>query len=268
MNTIRKAETYFASFWGKKWSAVTNARTAIARAHREFKWGPTPFGHPDMSDFWTGLRKCCDNTQRGQNALRPDTVRSITRRWMQLGTLDAVRNAFVAVVQTWGVKRISDVLRLHREHISLRGDGGYTLYIAQSKNDAIREGLKVALPATAHDGFNVSRVVSRFLTMTRGLPSGTPLLRSTDNGAWASSRFSSDAWNKALRKALAAEGFSEAQLTRLSSHSLRKGGYTALIRGGVAGDCAQRIIGHKSSRSAKPYMCRPLADLAAASRLI
>ena len=160
------------------------------------------------------------------------------------------------------------VQRIHREHVSLREDGGYTLFLAQSKNDAIRAGSTVALPAKAHDGFNVSRVVSRFLAMTRAIPNGTSLLRATDNGAWSSRRFSSDAWNKALRKALAAEGFSKVQLTRLSSHSLRKGGYTALIRKGVAADCAQRIIGHKSSRSAKPYMCRPLADLAAASRLI
>lgn len=269
MNKIWKAEAYFASFAGKKWSAVQNAKAAITRAHKEEKWGSTPFDHPDMADFWLGLRKCCDNTQQGQKALPPSLVRVIIQQWMGQQTHDAARNAFIAAVQTWGVKRISEVLNLCRKHIKVRRDGGFTLYIVKAKNDSIAAGQRVALPAKAGDGFDISRVVARFLSLTRELPSDEPLLQSTDcHGRWSGTPFSGDAWNKALRKALTAAGVHPSKLSKLSSHSLRKGGFTALVRADVPADCRQRIIGHKSSSSAGPYTCRPLADLAAASRLI
>jgi integrase len=218
-----------------------------------------------MRDFWRGLQKSCDNTQIGKNALQPATVRRIISRWLGTGTRTGIKNAFIAAAQFWGVKRASEILSLRRSQIRRDGSGGYSLYFHTQKNDPFGRGQRVPLPAKAHDGFDVAEIVRRFLDFTQPLGESAPLARSTVRDQWTPRPLTRDAWNRALRLALHEDGFSGHELHMLSSHSLRKGGYTALLRAGVPEDCARAVIGNKSSRSAAPYIRRPWSDLVAAA---
>lgn len=269
MDTKTKVRQFFASLRKGKWSGVVNARTALTRAHKDRRWPTPPFGHHGLADFWRGLRKACDNTQQGQDAIKPKTVRTVIAKWLAAKTGSGARNAFIAAVQFWGTRRISEVLRLTRRDIKPRADGGYTIMVRKQKNDPFGHGQRVPLPKTAHDGFDVSRPIRRFLRATEKLPDSQPLVRSIVKGnKWATRTLAAAAWNSALRKALKDTGIAERKLRRLSSHSLRKGGFTALVRAGAPRDCAQQLIGHKSAASANAYIRRPLLDLAKASSRI
>lgn len=295
---------YFTTFEGKRWTAVENARNAVNRFHKENHWRAPPFWHPRLTDFWRGLRKQCNNTKGGQAAVGQNLIRKVVRQWSAQGTLDAVRNAFMATAQYWGVRRFDEVRQptagpghvqpdttsartthtsgsdthgttrqvrnLRRVHINKRKDGGYTLTVVKQKNDPNKVGQRVPLPATAHDGFKISRVFDAFLRATSTLDGSSSLSRTTSQGgrSWSSRTLTNSAWNRALRKAFEEAGVPAKHLRRLSSHSLRKGGYTALIRAGVPADCAQQLIGHKSPASAEPYRKHSATDLVAAARRI
>jgi hypothetical protein len=127
----------------------------------------------------------------------------------------------------------------------------------------------IVLPATASDGFKVGKVVAKFLEATKHIPDGIGLIQSSEpNGSWTGRQFLLSAWNKALRTALSATGVPQDQLASLSSHSLRKGGFSTMVKAGVPLSCVQTIIGHKSAESARPYMKWNLADQEKAARKI
>lgn len=266
LDTRQKVRLYFATFaeQRRKWTAVTNARVALRRLHKERGLRPPPFDHDRLADFWRGLRKACDNTQGGQDAIDPERLRKVLTGWLTRGTNSALRNAFVAAVQFWGLRRISEVTALTRRDITAMQDGSYTLLVRKQKNDPFGYGQRVPIPAVAHDNFQVGTILRRFLEATRGLPDDSPLVRTTVREKWDTKVLANDAFNRALRQALLKAGEDPLRITQLSSHSLRKGGFTALARAGVPQDCAQRLIGHSSARSGRTYLKRPFDDLRAA----
>jgi hypothetical protein len=291
---------FFAFLEGRKWSAVKNFKNAISRHHLEQGWRRPPFDSSELSDFWRALKKRCDNTQEGKDAVHPGRLRIAIAFWLQKGSNVAVRNAFIAAVQFWGVKRFDEVRgktnmslwgigiarltpisrhepcafrrmqvkSLRRADIKGSEETGYSVIIGKQKNRP-NERQTIYLPARAYDGFPVSKVVSTFLAATESIPSKMTLARSCDSkNIWQANPLSNSAWNKALRAGFEAAGVPKSELQRISSHSLRKGGFTAMIRAGVPFDVAQQIIGHKSAESARPYLRRPQKDLLAAAKSI
>jgi integrase len=112
-------------------------------------------------------------------------------------------------------------------------------------------------------------MIARFLKAAADIPPQLPLVRGCQaGGAWLPGLLSNGAWNTALKKGLANAGVPADQLRSISSHSLRKAGFTAMIRAGVPVDVVQQVIGHKSPASARPYLRSTRADmLAAATRI-
>ena len=141
---------------------------------------------------------------------------------------------------------------------------GHFVLVKQKNWQTVRQTFP--LPSQSDDGFKIGAVVQKFLEVTAHLPSSEPLARATRGTFWGATRLSNDAFNKALRAALFKAGVPACRLSDYSSHSLRKGGFTAMRRAGADKDCAQRVIAHKSEASAKHYLQATTSDLCRAIR--
>lgn len=247
---------------GRKWTVVKTHRAAIKKWHSEAGFDEPPFDSRKLQPFWRGLFKSCDTTPGGKAAIGRSMARRIIQDWFKQKSLDGYRNAFVATIQYWLSKRFDEVASLQRRHIIGPTRQGFNITIDTQKNWQ-NVPQTFPLPHLADDGFKVGAVVQKFLDVTRGLSHSKTLVRATAPGGayWGLKQLSNAAFNKALRTALFKAGVPKNKLHTYSSHSLRKGGFTAMRRAGAPADCAQRIIAHKSAASAKPYLQATMADL-------
>ena len=259
---------YFASLQGGHWAAVSAARSAISEWHRARLLLPPPFTSPHLTAFWRGLQKSCINRVQGASPLPKHTLVALLRHWCSLLTLAALRNAFIAVVQFYGMRRISEVLALCRNSLSPGPGGqGFVLSIARQKNDPFGRGMDVALPeCTSDPPVPVGSIIRSFLAATSFLPPHLPLVRPTVPGGrvWGVGTFSRNAWNQILYQTLALLAPADSASLRLSSHSLRKGGATAAVQAGLPHDVLVDTAGWNSSHSWLSYAQRPLAARQAA----
>ena len=118
------------------------------------------------------------------------------------------------------------------------------LYIPYQMNDQYGEGSVVNIPEHTSNGAPVAAVIRLFL---RICPTEGPAFQGYHKKAWVHKHrpLSASAWNKELRAALRV-CCPDINLKRISSHSLRKGGFSAAKAAGMSHECALRIIGHKS----------------------
>jgi integrase len=250
---------YFATLSGGRWSRVMATRSAVAAYHQAHWLPPPPFADPLLANFWRGLQKSCDNTVGGKDVLPKPTLVALLSGWHALPSLAATRNAFVAAVQFYGMRRISEVLALTRADILPGPAGlGYEILIQRQKNDPFGRGHRVFLPETTTDGLPVGAIVRAFLDRTADLPA--PLVRATRGGAWGDTAFTQAAWVAALRSALGAVLPPGTDLRPFASHSLRKGGATAAVQVEMPHDCMVETAGWRGAQTYRSYVRRPAAE--------
>ena len=263
MSSLPLVFFFFASFQGGQWSAVASARSAIADWHRARFLPPPPFDSPHLTTFWRGLQKSCNNRVLGASPMPKHLLLSLLRHWCALGSPAALRNAFIAVIQFYGMRRISEVLALRRADLSPGPAGaGFVLVVARQKNDPFGRGMDVVLPeCTSDPPVPLGAIIRSFLRVTTLLPPDLPLVRPSRPGGqlWGVGDFSRNSWNQILRQALSLLSGPATPPLRLSSHSLRKGGATAAVQAGLPHDVLIDTAGWNSAHSWLAYAQRPLA---------
>jgi hypothetical protein len=150
----QKIALFFAGLEGSKWSKVESFQSAITAWHRIQFIPDPPFKFPSLKPFWHGLRKSCDNTVKATVPATRDLVYDVCRYWLSKDTHCGYRNAFVCVMQFWGMRRQGEITQLLRDHLVDIGAGkGFNLRIVNAKNDPYGRGLLVPLPEQTTDNF-------------------------------------------------------------------------------------------------------------------
>ena len=106
----------------------------------------------------------------------------------------------------------------------------------------------------------MQEIIRHFLALTEGLEG--PIVRATrGKTSWHVDPvpFSRAGWNKAIKEAIKAVR-PDTDVQRLSSHSFRKGGFTAAREAGMPIDIAIDVIGHQCTDSWQAYCFRKLDD--------
>ena len=106
----------------------------------------------------------------------------------------------------------------------------------------------------------LQKIIRHLVALTAGLQG--PIVRASRGPrAWAEDPvpLSRSAWNRAIKVAIkiVRPGLG---LDRLSSHSFRKGGFTAAREAGMPIDCAIDVIGHICTDTWQAYCFRKLDD--------
>lgn len=168
MDNQGKVMIFFATQAGKKWGSVQAYKSAVSAIHRLRGWAPPPFD--ELGPFFVGLKKRCDNTVQGKEAISAHLMLNLSYYWVKTGTLAALRNNFTAVVQFYAMRRVSEVLALTREQIVDKGVGqGFVLSIVRQKNDPYGRGMDIPLPEVTAGGVPVGLIFRAFLASTASL---------------------------------------------------------------------------------------------------
>ena len=258
MNSVAKILQVFSKLRGGPFHKVLTLRSAIGAFHRIKLWPIPPFGDASLSLFWEGLKRSCEHEVKGTLPLHKQQMVHMLAHWNQLGSPVGWRNAAIMILQFYLFRRVSEVLSASRNELCDEGVGvGFRLLIPRAKNDKYGRGLRLFLPDVTEDKVPLGRMLRAYMECTKGIKFG-PLFRAArGNSAWDSQSplFTADAWNTTLKDTSRAL-FPDLDTARISSHSLRKGGFTRSQVAGIPQDCAVDVMGHKSLKSWLSYSRR------------
>ena len=191
--------------------------------------------------FWKGLKK--GSRPGGENAKRAITmteldsfISSRNKVYGGNGSQASRRDTAVAVCAFWGVKRISEVLSLRREDLTLTEDG-WELFIRKQKNSD--KPVTCLIPFASHSSVAhcPASILSRWVAVfdSRSDKVACDYLFFGTRGSRSSKPISAHAFRYTLY------GFFKS--SEVSTHSLRKGGAQAWLQLGAGRDCVQSIGG-------------------------
>jgi integrase len=257
MDSTGKLMMFFSTLKGTSEGKVKSYRSAIAALHRIRGWAPPPFEAGVVKAFWDGLLKSCNNQVVGKEPITKQQFTDMVLHWLNKQSTAGMRNAFVAVMQFYGMRRISEVLALTRDQIEDLGEGkGVVIRVTRSKNDRFGRGMEVPIPDKSKEGIPLGQIIRVFLHHTRDLQ-GVLLRASSGKHGWSPEPLSRDTWNTAVKDAFKVL-YPGLPTKNFSSHSFRKGGFTAARQAGMPHDCSIDIIGHKQGGDAYlAYLKRP-----------
>jgi hypothetical protein len=257
MDSIQKIKIAFTAFAGSHWSKIETLRSAVAAYHRDYGLPMPEFDSPYLARYWRGLRKSCINVVKGKEPISKAQFETLVRYWWSKGTPAGFRNAIVACLQFYLMRRVSEVLNMQRSQVTDLGVGkGLVFEILRQKNDPFGRGMKVPLPESTKDGMPLGQMLRYYMSL---VPHWCPLVASTRGKYFAATQFTRDAWNRAIREALEA-CFPGIDRTGISSHSFRKGGCTRALQVDMPQDCMIDVAGWNSAESWMAYGKRPLEE--------
>lgn len=262
---------------------VNATKAAVAAYHKIRHLPPPPFNDPAMAYFWEGLRKECDNVVKGKEAITKPQLIGILKHWAKVVSPASKRNQCMAVMQFYAMRRVSEILNLTILNVEDLGVGrGVVLKIPRQKNDKYGRGMEVPLPEKTLDGVAIGSIIRAYLDLPGVRTHEGPLLRYANSHTTHRARtqglaharlsltcisafsivcsmtrgqqglidkpLSRDVWNKAVREAFE-KVFPDVPSVSISSHSFRKGGFTAAKLAGMAHDCAIDAMGHSHTSS-------------------
>lgn len=250
MNDEWKVTCCFAAFAGGHWSAVEAAKAAVSWWHRTHRLTMYPLDASDLSDFWRGLRKSCINIVKGKAPISKEHFRALVDYWVMKQSLSGLRDAFVACIQFYAMRRVSEALALQRDQIRDLGAGsGVVLVINRQKNDPYGRGMEVPLPDVTTDGFPVGMLIRRYCEIA---PVSPFIPVTSGRHGWGARPYTPDAWNRSIRTAISALRL-PIDSTTVSSHSFRKGGCTRAMQLNIPQDCIMDIAGWNDPNSMLAY---------------
>jgi site-specific recombinase XerD len=155
----------------------------------------------------------------------------------------------IAALSFFGLLRISETLNLHTGDIQFTNDDHLILTIRKSKTDPYRNGAQVAIASVSKEFNNCPVNLLREHMKTR--PPNSKLF------TWSRQKFTTY-----VKTQLAAQG---ADSRLFASHSLRRGGASALMASGVPGEIIQKK-GRWKSQVYRQYIDIPSKAMANLSR--
>ena len=216
----------FARFDGAPWGSVSAAKCAVRAWHLERQlsslfqssWTERAFL------FWKGLKKRADHTKSA--AKRPvhhKELLDFQRARLDAGTIAGVRDAAIAAVSFYGIRRSAETLGLNVSDVAMVGDS-FRLQVRYQKNDPEGRGMACWLPKIASLGdLCPNHLVNTWLVCrAHQWPESATGPLFCVAIAVAPKAVSYDSWRKALHS-----HFSD-QSKKIGTHSLRKGGATWL----------------------------------------
>ena len=150
----------------------------------------------------------------------------------------------------YGMKRCNEVLQARRSHFFDDGVGVGLTWIVHGQKQS-RDHLPVAIPEVNAAGRPVASVVRLLLSIA----TSDVLFRATyGKSAWAPSGapVTLTTWNSILKQAIARVALAN-PASAMTSHALRKGGYSAACEAQVPREVSRAIIGHMSDDMWKHY---------------
>lgn len=264
MNSAGKIMVFFSTLKGSNWSKVCSYRSAISALHRYRNWHAPPFDEPIVQAFLQGLQKSCNNRVVGKIPISKEEMTALVTHWFLKQSNNGYRNAFLAVVQFYGMRRISEVLALTREQIIDLGVGnGFVIRVDRQKNDKYGRGMEVPLPEHTTDNIPIGPIIRQFLLVTQNVQ-GILVRASRGKHQWNEKDtgvMDRGVWNTAIKDAYKVLWPDRPDTSLISSHSFRKGGFTAARQAGMPHDCAIDVIGHSPGSDAwLAYLKRPRAE--------
>ena len=256
VDSVEKVIAMFTPLKGQKFAKVTALKSALKAYHRAMAWPSPPLDRDSLHYFWEGLQKTCCNIVQGACALENDQMLGLIKYWRSRESLVNRRNAALAVLQFYGMCRVGEILMLTRNDIIKRSKG-IDLRIRRAKNDRFGQGVIKFLPEKTDQGLPLLEIIEAFLKDTEPLGSMTPLFRASRGSGATSWQMSNPvlpltAWNQTLKETMERLGLARED-QRISSHSLRKGGFTRSHEVGIQLQDAINILGHKSSTAWVAY---------------
>lgn len=264
MDSMDKVMIYFTTLAGGQWSQVERAKAAIAYWHKMHKIEAPLLrvDFPPLSMFWRGLRKSCVNVVKGKAPITNEQFSTLLLHWLRKGTVSGLRNAFVACLQYYAMRRISEVLTLTRDRLTDKGEGqGILLFINRMKNDQYGRGHHVLLPEATNNGVPLARIIRTMLAKTPATGSLLPASHRWRPNEWDTPirPFTADAWRRAIQDALKACNL-DIKDASISSHSFRKGGCTRAVQLNVPQDVIMDIAGWNDPATMLAYGKRSLEE--------
>jgi integrase len=194
-----------------------------------------------------------------------DDFIALITHWCERGSRSARRNATMATFMFVGMGRFGEMARTRVADLTDLGVGqGFNWRILFSKTDQVGKGsLPIPMPEQLDVGCPIGGLLRSFLAIAPP-DDGGPLFRS--------SSFSGDVWlpltpsmmakgvnnggfNLALRKALLVScPHLRESIKSYSSHSLRKGGATALYEAGFSVGRCRAVLRHSSDDAVRHYV--------------
>lgn len=246
-----KVTAFFAAYAGRHWSMVEAAKAAVTWWHRTNRIEMFPLDSPFLSIFWRGLKKTCVNIVKGKAPIAKEHFRVLVEHWINKRTLCGLRDAFIASIQFYAMRRVSEALNLRRDQIRDQGsDNGIVLVINRQKNDPYGRGMEVPLPEITDDGFPLGVLIRRYCEVAP--PEGPFIPVTRGRLGWGEKPLTPDAWNRAIRTAITSCGLPVAT-PDISSHSFRKGGCTRALQINMPQDCIMDIAGWNDPNSMLSY---------------
>ena len=255
IDTIEKVMVIFTPLRYQAFHKVTSLKCAVAAYHKTMGWLPPPFENPRLSHFWEGLQKSCNNVVQGASALRKPQLTTMINFWVARNTLASRRNAAVATLQFYSMSRIGEILQLTAADLIERG-AGFDVHIRSAKNDRFGKGQVKVLPAKSNDGVEITHILKNFLSDAKLLTSGHIVRSSRGTGSevWQPTcpMMKTASWNQTLRETMNHLDIRE-EGQRITSHSLRKGGFTRSHEVGMQLQDAIQVLGHRSASAWPTY---------------
>ena len=221
-DTDIKLMLLFARFDGAPWGTISASKCAIRAWHLER--GMSDVFQSVWSErsllFWKGLKKRADHTKsHAKRMVYHKELLCFQRARLDAGTVAGIRDAAIAAVCFYGIRRSAEALALQIGDMSVAGDS-FKLIIRRQKNDPDGRGMTCWLPRipSLDDLCPFQLLTTWLICRQQYWPQHEVGHFFCVSSAKEIKAVSYDSWRKALQTHLAGEDRS------VGTHSLRKGG--------------------------------------------
>ena len=142
----------FVSLDKGSWSKITTLKAAVRAWHldRDLLTEFEACWTNRARLFWQGLKKRADHTRRQvKRAISLSELLGLQTARLSISSPAGLRDAALAGVAFFGIRRISEVLMLARSDFQKSGDC-YSVWIRQQKNDPCGRGMHCWIPSLPH----------------------------------------------------------------------------------------------------------------------
>lgn len=229
---------------------TTLARHLIALKHWHTYQGFTdPTSHPAIQKTLAGITRAHGRPKDKARALTPDELALIVTSLKKSDTLAAIRDSALLQIGFFGALRRSELVAIRYEDIKW-DKAGIEVLLPSSKTDQTHEGQYCAIPY-GNDTLCPIRALENWLAESK-IKSGSIFRRIIVGEHIGSSALTPLSINNILKNRALEAGITD--ITKLSSHSLRRGLATSAARAGAPLQAIMRAGRWKQTNTVMEYI--------------
>ena len=232
---------------------IKRRASGIAYKHRRAGL-EVPTQHKYVKDMLEGIVRNRPDPDHGRATIESDALREIMENAGPPVRLQDMRDRAMVLLNFGNGRRRSEIAGLDVENLEMR-DNGILITISRSKTDQRGVGLTTWLPKLreADKAVCAVRALQDWLRATE-ITDG-PVFRTFDlEGHLTGNRVDGRDVTRALKRTLEAAGVPEETISRIASHSLRRGFITSADKAGVGVHAIMKTTGHKDRRTVDVYV--------------